>query len=210
MEMKMTDCEKDQRKKPEGGYFKRLWNSFTTAADSIKFWIELAALLVVCLYTHYASQQANAALAANRPYVGFSGMSYSYVDKERKPDGTYILTERPTNTSDSLIFQAKIKNFGPLPGLTFSDDWKITFGGKVPPNSPRIGPGIFTLYPTQEVALPGIVGPADFPDLMNGNKQLVIEITVQYDGPSGHYTDCNKEQFAPTVNGFFNVGGCTN
>ncbi len=43
---------------------------------------------------------------------------------------------------------------------------------------------------------------------MSRMKPLVIKITVEYDGPSGHYKECEKNQFDPDVNGFFNLGSC--
>lgn len=45
----------DQSKR---GYFRALWASLKSETRTLKFYMELAALMVVCTYTYYAHQQA--------------------------------------------------------------------------------------------------------------------------------------------------------
>lgn len=45
----------DQSKR---GYFRALWGSLKSETRTLKFYMELAALVVVCTYTYYAHQQA--------------------------------------------------------------------------------------------------------------------------------------------------------
>ncbi len=155
-----------------------------------------------------AHRQAESAQASNRPYVGFSGMGLSYIDKDRRPDGTLIQSQFPTKTSVSLAIQGKIKNYGPLPGLNFRGDWKVIVGG-VEQKGSKIPDTASTIYPTQEIILPGTIGTNDYGPIMRGEKALIVQVNVAYDGPAGHYGECKKQQFAPDVNGFFDLGNCS-
>jgi hypothetical protein len=52
----------------------------------------------------------------------------------------------------------------------------------------------------------GVIGSHDYPAITSGEKTLAIEVTVEYDGPSGHYKESNKQQYSPDVNAFLNLG----
>lgn len=66
-----TDSNQDQH-----GYFKNLWDSTKRQSKDIKFFMEIAALLVVGCYTFYAHQQATAAIkAANAAKQGADAAS---------------------------------------------------------------------------------------------------------------------------------------
>jgi hypothetical protein len=53
----------------------------------------------------------------------------------------------------------------------------------------------------------GYIGnPQDLADLSNGTKAFEIEVTVPYDGPSAHYTYCEKERYDPKSGAFDDLG----
>jgi hypothetical protein len=183
--------------------------------DIAKLVAEFTGLGFLILYTLYTAgiycanqRSADAAQAANRPYVGVEGVDTSYVDKDAKKDGTAIVTATQTKTSNQFLFHARVKNYGPVPGTNFNVGWKVWLGGdeqKITgiPHAPQ------TIYPTEDVILSGKIGTADFPALMRGDKILVLKVTVVYDGPGGTYTECDTQQFAPANNGFLNLGKCS-
>jgi hypothetical protein len=215
MEIEMTEAKENEGKQDKASFFERFGNSIKSETSTLKFLLEIGALVVVCIYTYYASQQACAAIKqaksaqdANRPYVGVAGMVFEYVDKARKPDGSLILSHSPTSTSNSLAIPGRVKNYGPIPGLNFKVDWKVIIGGVIR-GGDKIPGNTSTIYPTQEIILPGTIGPDDFKWIMHGDKTLIAEITMAYDGPGGHYNECDKQQFTPDVNGFVDLGGCS-
>ena len=60
----MADTSGNQSNQEQQGYFKSLWESFKKQSKKIKFFLEIAALIIVVCYTRYAGQQAGAAIKA--------------------------------------------------------------------------------------------------------------------------------------------------
>lgn len=141
--------------------------------------------------------------AANRPYVGVNavGVIHAGTHEVGEPVSSKIQTKETTN----LNFEVETKNFGLVPGINYFHSWRMFVDGV-----PQPGHGIpdrpKTIFPGQSLWLKGGVGSRDYPVIMSGEKMLVIEVTVEYDGPSGHYKECNKLQYAPNVNAFMNLG----
>ncbi len=178
-------------------------------ASTAKFWLEVSAIVGLAVYTSIAGCQARIAhdtyVAANRPYVGVEGIKVMYLGKW---DGVHPrnMTEIPASDTELMDFRAQIKNFGPVPSINSRVNWRIFMNGveekieKTIPDSP------FKIFPAQIVYLSGQIGTADYPLLMNGRKTLAVEVTVEYDGPSVHDKECTKQQFAPNLNAFYDLG----
>lgn len=66
-----------------------------------------------------------------------------------------------------------------------------------------------TVFPTQQLFIKGQISDSKYRPVVTGEMPLVIEATVEYDGPSGHYKECVKEQFATEHTAFYNLGACT-
>jgi hypothetical protein len=207
MEVNMTNSEKGKSQECKDGHFKRLWNDVKANTHTAKFWVELVALIVVCLYTHYASQQADAALTANRPYVGVNGLEISHVGKSAS--GQVISSPVRTDETSVLHYAAQIKNFGPVPGTNCVATWKIFVAG-VEQYSERLPDRPYTIFPGQPVRLSAVIGTRDYPAVMSEEKALEVEVTVEYDGPSNHYKECAKYQYTPEFNDFLNLGPLCN
>jgi hypothetical protein len=140
--------------------------------------------------------------ASVRPYIGVNSVAVQYYGGD-KP-----YSQIRTNDSNDMVFQAEIKNFGPVPGNDFDVNWKIyiseieTTGGIKIPSTPS------TLFPGQLVRMRGRVGSDNYGPLIRGEKVLTIEITIQYSRPGGYDKHCNKEQYSPELSEFFELGDC--
>ncbi len=199
--------------------------SYYTKPDPTPFWkilLEAAVGIAVISYTIVASLQLRTmnktyqqirdqtAIAQKgfdifyRPYVGLDGIKPIYISRSAP------VTGRGSHSKESIVgmkFEAIIKNFGSYPGSNFKCDWRVFFGGvELPggkiPDTPR------TLYPNQTVLLVGAIGEDEYPDLASGAKKLVAETTVEYDGPSGHYKECQKSQYSDVQKAFSALGDC--
>jgi hypothetical protein len=202
----MPNGEKDKSQEAKYGYLKRLWNDAKASTDTAKFWIEVIALAVLCLYTYYANQQASAALTANRPYVGVETVKARYTypgvgDSSKQPTS-------PTEKPIGLVFEAQIKNFGPVPGTNFKTDGKPYFNGEPFPNI-EIPSKPSTLFPTQIVFVTGVIMGDRFKALQQQQATLLFDVTIEYNGPGGHYKECTEYRYSPELQGFFDLGPCT-
>jgi hypothetical protein len=176
--------------------------------DRAKMFAEFVGIIFLVIYTLYTAgiyrannKMAESAQSGSRPFVGLQAVLLSYMDKTGK------YTDHSTKDSVGLLVMARIKNFGPIPGEHFTADWKVMIGGTEKRGKAKIPDTPYTLNPTQEVYLRAGVD-QEFYQVMRGDKTLSLEITVAYDGPGGHYTECNKQQFSPEANGFYNLGNC--
>jgi hypothetical protein len=131
---------------------------------------------------------------AYRPYVGVNAIILD-------------LFPKPPKTANNFVFAPEIKNFGPVPAINYTADWKVFLdgheihGNKIPDNP-------MTIFPGQSTYLNGQIGTENYKSVMSEEKQLVIELTVEYDGPKGHYKECEKHQFVAHANHFANLGAC--
>jgi hypothetical protein len=142
---------------------------------------------------------------AYRPYIGVDSITPLFYWEDAKGEH---FSQRRDPQANILDFIAHIKNFGPVPGTNFVANWKIFVGGQLETGR-KIPDRPFTLYPGQPANLSGQIGTNDFPSIMNGTKTLVVRVMVWYDGPSGHYQECDKRQFLPEVQAFANLGPCS-
>jgi hypothetical protein len=64
------------------------------------------------------------------------------------------------------------------------------------------------IFPGNFKKLAGHVGEKEYADVVRGTKSLVPDITIRYEGPvaNQHYEYCQREQFAPYLNGFIDFG----
>jgi hypothetical protein len=172
------------------------------------FWTKVASVLLL-LTAGFTGWQVKIArdtyYASQRPFVGANGIQPIYISFDS--DGTPKITNAPTEKTTRLSFRAEIRNFGPVPGMNFKSDWKVSLGGVVEKGD-KIPDHPHTIFPGQSVFLTGSVGGNPYLSLMKGEKTLEIEIRDEYDGAK-HYTECQKYQYAPDVNGFWNLGACT-
>jgi len=135
---------------------------------------------------------------AYRPYIGEDGISVAYGEEDAR--GIWQLNQMQTPKTTMMDFGAQIKNFGPVPGRNHVSEWRIFMGSDEMP-SVKIPDTPSTLFPGQVVGLSARVGKKDFQSIISG-KTLVVEVTTEYDGPSGHYKECTKSQYVPDNHGF--------
>jgi hypothetical protein len=182
-------------------------------------WVSVAGVLVVAAYTTVALWQgcstrnlvtiANKTFeAANRPYVGVSKIDVAPV--EIRPTVAPNTNQPQTTEPNMLFFHVEIKNFGPVPGTNFLVRWRILLSGINQPFD-KIPELPSTIFPTQPVSLFGHAGRRDYPAIMSGEKTLAVEVTIEYEGPSGHYKECSKHQYDSRFNAFLDLGPmCSN
>ena len=141
-------------------------------------------------------------VAANRPYIGIEYIGVGFA----KEDGT--LQIKPTKETSVLGVRVEIKNFGPVPGTSYTGDWKVWVGGRKRPGT-KVPDRPFTMFPTESLSLQGAIPNPEYREIMSGAKKLIIEVETSYNGPSGHYEQCEKHQFGPDNLAFMNLGACT-
>jgi hypothetical protein len=172
------------------------------------FWTKIAAGLIFA-YTLISAWQLKVAhdtyIAANRPYVGVNAISTFFFSQNAL--GESIITKEPRQTTAGMEYRIEVKNFGPIPGNHFRSDQKVLLGGKElvgtkVPDQPSV------IFPSESVYLNGDLRDESYHGIMDRTKVLVIEITSEYDGPSGHYEYCEKKQFEPGRATFLNLGMC--
>jgi hypothetical protein len=186
----------------------RQLNRVSSVGTGIAF-LALIGLVVNAVIVH---QQLSAARDANgisqtatdrayRPYIGTD-----HIQTEALYTGSKAPPKFGSN-ANNFRFEAVIKNFGPVPGTKYTGRWEVFLDGqKVQgheiPDTP------FTLFPGQTTYLEGSVGTENFKPTMGGVKTLVIQVTVEYDGPTGHDKECQKHQFIPRAHEFAALGAC--
>jgi len=143
---------------------------------------------------------------SERPYLGSNGIRCQFLSRDKK-GGPVIAQTRAT--AEGMNFFAGLKNYGPVPGLNFHASWRVFENGiekntiKKFPDTPT------TFYPTQIVSFPGGIQGEDYQNIANNKVTLELEITLEYDGPTGHYKECVKHAYAPEIGEFMNLGACT-
>lgn len=127
---------------------------------------------------------------SNRPYVGISRVGVINNPKEHV-----------------MGIQFGIKNFGAVPGTRFSSEGGLWIdGSKIP--TEKIPDRPMTIFPGEEMNLAAEIGGDTYGKLMAGTSTMICRISIRYSGPSGTYTYCDKQQFAPDVGGFLDLGPC--
>lgn len=200
---------------PKNKGFRNKWRRM---ALSTKMTVIFTGVIAVCtlVYSTVSGFELSALTAANqinktafdrayRPYIGVNGAQGTYAWKDK--NGNWHLNDIRIPQARILSIRVEMKNFGPVPGSNFVARWKVFVGGveqKQPPAQTRPS----TFFPGQTRYLSGEIGTTDFPEVVSGRKSLYCEITIEYDGPTGHYQECNKEQYSPDTVGFADLGPC--
>ncbi len=168
--------------------------------------LALLALVANAILIHQQNKISEASSdLAYRPYVGTDGISLTYAWSDAKGATQVSVVRVPQ--AKVILFNANVKNFGPVPGTHYVGKWRVFLGGtELPANKVLDAP--LTIFPSQTMHFEGRIGSPYYSSIISGETQLVIEITVEYDGPSGHYKECDKQQFAPNNNAFMNLGAC--
>ena len=170
------------------------------------FWTKVATALIF-VYTAFSGWQLKIARdtfnAANRPYVGINGMAVVYTPSV--VTNSEQVNEMPNNETVALSFRVEIKNFGPVPAMEETDDWKVFIDGIEQPKT-KVADSPRTVFPGQLLYLSGTIGGGDFQAIQSGGKKLVIDVWEDYTGAAGHYKSCEREQYAPNYRAFFNLG----
>ncbi len=161
-------------------------------------------VITACLLSEQNRISKTASDRAYRPYIGVNGIERVYGNATRPMK----VTQNPTPETTVMDFKVNMKNFGPVPGVNYTVDWKVSVGDehKVSPTIPNRPT---TVFPGQDVYVTGQIGLKDYPYVALGEKLLVIEITIKYDGPTGPSEICNKQQYNPNNNAFFDLGACS-
>ena len=116
-------------------------------------------------------------------------------------------TNGHTQQTDSATYDISIKNFGPVPATNYQASQKVFLSGTEQHMSPALGQKA-TLFPTQIVHFRGAFNDIAYKLLMAGKIILDIDVTVEYDGPSGHYTQCDRRRYQSNANAFEGLGEC--
>jgi hypothetical protein len=143
---------------------------------------------------------------SQRPYIGASAIDTRYLSKDSK--GVIKLSQEPIKDPLGIDVRVEIKNFGPVPGSDFDAHWRWFFDDKEVFDKGRLPSTPSTLYPGQPTYLTGQVLNPEFGMLSRGTSKLVVEVTVNYDGPNGHFYECSRHQYSADINGFFGLGKC--
>jgi hypothetical protein len=173
--------------------------------DVWKPFVEMGGVILLALYTGYTIKQVHVSERSSRPFVGVDTFSifHQWIDKDGKQHGD----QSPVPQATAMGFRVFIKNYGPLPALAFKTDVGYYLDTiQEPVSSLPQQPG--TLNPTQVTHMEGSVPPPIYRDVMNGAKVVTLHMTISYDGPEGHYKECNVQRYAPQVNAFLDVGPC--
>lgn len=134
--------------------------------------------------------------AANRPFVGVNGIGV--VDTATK--------DAPGN----LIFRVEVKNFGPVSADNYRGESRVWLNGQEVSGGLTVREGPITLFPGKALTRNAIAGTSNYEAIKSGRLKVVLEIKVDYDGPSKHYTYCERFEYNPAIVGFSNLGaGCS-
>ena len=140
---------------------------------------------------------------ANRPSVGIDTIDVRYrgISKEG-----VVLSPNYFAQAMDMDFYVAIKNLGPVPAENYLATWKILVAGAEQPVDKRALPT--PIFPGSTKKLAGHLGEKEYADVVHSAKSLVLDITIRYDGPvaNQHYEYCQREEFAPYLNGFIDLG----
>lgn len=186
--------------------------------ESHKIWLERLTLLAIVVYAGITFWQGcltrkvvevaqETYESSQRPYIGVNVINRNFVywDDKGIRHASSALIKEATN----MDFTAEMKNFGPVPGANFYPAWKVLWNDVALKGIDRIPDTPTTLYPSQTAVLYAQLSREEFASLMDGTGRLELQITVAYDGPTRHYTECKRFQYANGIHAFFDLGACT-
>jgi len=178
-----------------------------TTSNKQLFWTR-AATVMIFLYTGFAAWQVKISHdtfnAANRPYVGVSGISIKHLKKDNT--GALQGVDKPDKDTHWLNIGVEIKNFGPVPGTNYKSDWEVFIAGVPGRGVGAVDEVPTTIFPGESLFKDAQIGETDYPAVMDGTKSLMLNLSIEYDGPAGHYKQCSKQDFLPMINGFLDRG----
>jgi hypothetical protein len=174
--------------------------------STIKPFIEMAGIILLLIYTIQTCSLVKVSQRSSRPFVGQEKFSYNF--QELDP-ATNKMTNSPSQTSQIVgaTFEVGIKNYGPLPATNFSGKWQVRVDGVVFPST-ELPQENYTLQPTEVVRLRTDIGGPILRDILSGAKTLTFDVAISYDGPEGHYQECDTQRYTPAINGVITTGHC--
>jgi hypothetical protein len=198
--------------------------SYDAASDKDNGWnrknflASLVTMFIVSVYTAVAAWQgcSNQALvkisqrsfeASNRPYIGVDNIAVQHdgIGSDGKP----FYSPHPTPKTNRWVFSAIIKNFGTVSGTKFVSRWKIFIDGNEVPGGNFMPDKPFTMFPNQTIQMGQMaIGEPAYREIMDGKKQLEVEIFLNYDGVGGPYSECQKGHYDAPIDRFINLGVC--
>jgi hypothetical protein len=161
-----------------------------------------------CLTREIAKLTQRTYDTSQRPYIGISEINkfYIYIDKS----GVQRISQEQIKEATGFDFRAVIKNFGPVPGTNFKPTWRQFINDVELKSALGSTNALPSLYPSDQVYFEGAIRGDQFKSIMDKTSIFDLEVTIEYDGPTGHYpTECGKHRFVPELNAFANLGKCT-
>jgi hypothetical protein len=186
------------------------WLTNISVAEVVTVLLTAAIAGTTVFYTVYSKKLVRISQrsfeASNRPYIGVDGIAIQHdgIGSDGKP----FHSPHPTPQTNSWTFSATIKNFGTVSGTKFIAMEKIFIDGKELTAQSMPGKP-FTMFPNQTIQ----IGQATFREplyreIMDGKKQLEVEIFLNYDGVGGPYSECQKGHYEAELDRFINLGVC--
>jgi hypothetical protein len=173
--------------------------------DKAKPIVEAAGIILLAVYTGYTIKQVHVAQRSSRPFVGVDSFLVSFHWQDEK--GTYQTSANRVPQATRMDFSAAIKNFGPMPAMNFNTDFHMFVDGNQVPET-RFEQQSETLFQSQIVHLYGGFQGSAYQEIMQGSRILAVNLQTSYDGPEGHYDECDSYRFVPETSSFSETGRC--
>lgn len=179
-----------------------------------KLRVEIATLIVVSAYTTVAFWQGcstrelvqnaqNTYSAVDRPYIGLNTISVVFARLNDK--GKIVLGSERSPDSFGMEVVGEIKNFGTVPGTNFDVNWRWLLNGKEIPHKKPIPAKKSMVFPNQSFGLHAQFEDSEYQAILAG-AALTVEVRIRYDGPSGHYETCTRQQYDSGISAFADLG----
>jgi hypothetical protein len=191
-----TTKKKDNSRETIKIYLEGLTLLFVIIYAGLTFWLG-------CLTHQLVSISQDTFNAANRPYIGINGISVLYLPRDVTNAGQ--LSQMPTGETTRLAFKVEIKNIGPVPGTNETQGWRVFIDG-IEQLMTKVTSSPVTFFPGELTYLSATIDERDYSAIQSGTKKLVIDVWVDYDGPAGHYKDCERQQYEPGIRAFYDLG----
>jgi hypothetical protein len=159
----------------------------------------VALVFITGFYTYYAGRQ----LAVMRGQLDVMEVG------ERPFVGVSEITGKEAN--GGATFWVVLKNFGKIPALRLSADWRFSINGvELTPLSHQGPLRAITLYPGANQALGVEIGEAKWTGIASGRDTLGLRATRSYKGPSEEqqYGECDEWVYDRARGAFRQIGEC--
>lgn len=141
--------------------------------------------------------------AAERPYIGISSFEPRYTT-----EGQPGITNDPTPTSNHMNYEITVKNFGTIPGSNVVAIQELYVNNVLHPSAQSSVINHMTVWPQQQLWMYGNINSTDYKEMMNGTKDIHVDVTLSYVGPAKSYSICEREVFFPPMRQFADAGPC--